>query len=255
MFKNFRLSKLALVLVVVALWVFTVVVFARYLGKLPQSSNDLSKNVQTQTIVEEESAVINVVDKVSLSVVTVSANTPRRRILQFSPFGGFTQGQQGGEPQDIGTGFIVSTDGLIVTNKHVVSVANATYKVITKDNKEYDVREINRDPSNDIAILKIDVAGLKPVELGDSSNLKVGQFVIAIGTALGEFRNTVTTGVISGLGRGITAGSALDGFVERLDDVIQTDAAINPGNSGGPLLNSAGQVIGINVAVASGAEN
>ncbi|OGD97452.1 hypothetical protein A3A49_00560 [Candidatus Curtissbacteria bacterium RIFCSPLOWO2_01_FULL_38_11b] len=255
MFKNFRLSKLALVLVVVALWVFTVVVFARYLGKLPQSSNDLSKNVQTQTIVEEESAVINVVDKVSLSVVTVSANTPRRRILQFSPFGGFTQGQQGGEPQDIGTGFIVSTDGLIVTNKHVVSVANATYKVITKDNKEYDVREINRDPSNDIAILKIDVAGLKPVELGDSSNLKVGQFVIAIGTALGEFRNTVTTGVISGLGRGINAGGVFEGFVERLDNVIQTDAAINPGNSGGPLMNSAGQVIGINVAIAQGAQN
>jgi serine protease Do len=142
-----------------------------------------------------------------------------------------------------------------VTNKHVVSDTAATYKVITKDNKEYDAKEINRDPNNDIAIVKIDAMGLTPVELGDSGNLKVGQFVIAIGTALGEFRDTVTTGVVSGLGRGITAGSAFEGYVERLDNVIQTDAAINPGNSGGPLLNSLGEVIGINVAVAQGANN
>ena len=251
-----KLSISALVLFVVAAWVLTVVVAAKYLGKLPQLTQSSSQNVQTKTIVEEESAVIDVVDKVSPSVVTVSVQTPSRRILQFNPFGGgLGPRQQGGEPQDIGTGFIVSTDGLIVTNKHVVSVVGATYKVITKDNKEYDVKEINKDPANDIAILKIDATGLKPVELGESTNLKVGQFVIAIGTALGEFRNTVTTGVISGLGRGINAGSAFEGSVERLDDVIQTDAAINPGNSGGPLMNSIGQVIGIDVAVAQGAQN
>ena len=206
-------------------------------------------------ILTEESVVIKVAEDVSPSVVTVSVQTPQRRILEFSPFGGFTQRIQDGEPQDIGTGFIVSADGLIVTNKHVVSATNASYKIVTKDNKEYEVKEISRDPSNDIAILKIEATGLKPVELGDSGNLKAGQFVIAIGTALGEFRHTVTTGVISGLGRGITAGSAFEGYVERLDDVIQTDAAINPGNSGGPLLNSAGQVIGVNVAVAQGAQN
>jgi len=206
-------------------------------------------------ILTEESVVIKVAEDVSPSVVTVSVQTPQRRILEFSPFGGFTQRIQDGEPQDIGTGFIVSADGLIVTNKHVVSTTNASYKIVTKDNKEYEVKEISRDPSNDIAILKIEATGLKPVELGDSGNLKAGQFVIAIGTALGEFRHTVTTGVISGLGRGITAGSAFEGYVERLDDVIQTDAAINPGNSGGPLLNSAGQVIGVNVAVAQGAQN
>jgi S1-C subfamily serine protease len=137
----------------------------------------------------------------------------------------------------------------------VVATTNASYKVVTKDDKEYKVIEINRDPVNDIAILKIEATGLKPVELGDSGNLKVGQFVVAIGTALGEFRHTVTTGVISGLGRGITAGSVYEGYVEKLDDVIQTDAAINPGNSGGPLLNSAGQVIGVNVAVAQSAQN
>lgn len=208
-----------------------------------------------QRILNEESVVVDVAENVSPSVVTVSIQTPQRRVLQLSPFGGFSSRVEGGTPQDIGTGFVVSKDGLIVTNKHVVSVEGATYKVVTKDGKEYEAVSISRDPSNDIAVIKIDAAELIPVELGDSLNLKVGQFVIAIGTALGEFRHTVTTGVISGLGRGITAGSALEGFVERLDDVIQTDAAINPGNSGGPLLNSAGQVIGINVAVASGAEN
>lgn len=208
-----------------------------------------------QRILTEESVVIDVAERISPSVVTVSVETPKRRILEFSPFGGFSQRIEGGEPQDIGTGFVVSEDGLIVTNKHVVSETGATYKVITKDNKEYQVKEINRDPANDIAILKINASALMPVELGDSSKLRVGQFVIAIGTALGEFRHTVTTGVISGLGRGIVAGSVFEGYVERLDDVIQTDAAINPGNSGGPLLNSAGQVIGVNVAVAQGAQN
>ena len=206
-------------------------------------------------ILNEESVVISVVEEISPSVVTVSMQTPQKRVFSIDPFGGFSQSVQGGEPQDIGTGFIVSESGLIVTNKHVVSVAGATYKVITKDNKEFDVKEISRDPSNDIAVIKIDATGLKPLVLGDSGNLKVGQFVIAIGTALGEFRHTVTTGVISGLGRGITAGSIYQGYVEELSNVIQTDAAINYGNSGGPLLNSLGQVIGVNVAIASGAQN
>lgn len=208
-----------------------------------------------KTVVKEESVVINVTEEASPSVVTVTIQTPARRILEFNPFGGFSSRIEGGQPQDIGTGFIVAEDGLIVTNRHVVENSDATYKVVTKDGKEYEVTEISRDPSNDIAILKIEASGLKPVELGDSAELKVGQFVIAIGTALGEFRHTVTTGVISGLGRGITAGSVYEGYVERLDDVIQTDAAINPGNSGGPLLDSSGKVIGVSVAVAQGAEN
>lgn len=207
-------------------------------------------------VLSEESVVIEVAEKVSPSVVTISVQLPRRRIFSFSPFEGFSQRFEGGRPQDIGTGFIVSEDGLVVTNKHVVSDTSATYKVITKDNKEYEVEKISQDPTNDLAIIKLKGAsGLIPVELGSSENLKVGQMAIAIGTALGEFRHTVTTGVISGLGRGIIAGSIFEGSIERLDDVIQTDAAINPGNSGGPLLNSAGQVIGVNVAVAQGAEN
>jgi len=208
-----------------------------------------------KNILNEESIVISVTEEMSPSVVTVSVVAPKKRVFSIDPFGGFSQSIQGGEPQDIGTGFTVSEDGLIVTNKHVVSQKEATYKVITKDNKEYDVVSISRDPSNDIAVIKIDATGLKPLELGESDNLKVGQFVIAIGTALGEFRHTVTTGVISGLGRGITAGSIYEGYVEELNNVIQTDAAINYGNSGGPLLNSLGQVIGVNVAIASGVQN
>jgi serine protease Do len=208
-----------------------------------------------QTVVSENSDVISVVKNEGPSVVTVSAQTPKQTVIQFSPLGGFTQGTQGGTQQNIGSGFVVSSDGLIITNKHVVADTSLSYQVSTSDGKTYNVAQISRDPNNDIAVLKIDAKGLKPISLGDSSNLQVGQFVIAIGTALGQFKNTVTTGVISGLGRGISAGDAFQGYVEQLDNVIQTDAAINPGNSGGPLLNSAGQVVGINVAVAQGANN
>lgn len=208
----------------------------------------------TRQILREESAVIDVAEKVSPSVVTVSIQTPERRVLQFDPFNGFRSQIQGGTPQDIGSGFIVSEDGLVATNKHVVD-RDAEYKIITQDGEEHAVSAIHKDPANDLAILETDIKGYTPLVLGNSDELKVGQFVIAIGTALGEFRHTVTTGVVSGLGRGITAGSAFEGFVERLDDVIQTDAAINPGNSGGPLLNASGEVIGVNVAVAAGAEN
>jgi S1-C subfamily serine protease len=225
---------------------------------LPFVSNLLPKTTTVNDnvkVVKEDSIVIDVAEKVSPSVVTVSVQTPTRNVIEFSPNGGFQQRAQGGQQQDIGSGFVVTSDGLIVTNKHVVSDDRLKYKVVTSDDKEYDVVKITKDPANDLAIIKIDAKGLTPIEMGDSDTIKVGQFAIAIGTALGEFRHTVTTGVISGLGRGITAGSAYEGFVERLDNVIQTDAAINPGNSGGPLLNSTGQAVAVNVAVAQGAQN
>lgn len=224
----------------------------------------VSENIPGEKVkvVQEESVITDVVDKVSPSVVTVSIVKTRSigRIFEINPFDPFNifrqqQGQQQKVEQDIGSGFIVSSDGLIVTNKHVVADTGAKYKVVTKDDKTYEAQKIYRDPANDMAIIKIAASGLKPVTVGDSSKLKVGQMAIAIGTALGEFRNTVTVGVISGLGRGITAGSPFEGFVERLDNVIQTDAAINPGNSGGPLLNSSGQVIGVNTAVSSEGQN
>lgn len=217
-------------------------------------------------VVTEESIVIDVVDRVSPSVVTVGITQTRRigDILELNPFDPFSPfrrrpGRSQTIEQDIGSGFIVE-GGLVVTNKHVVSASDATYRVITKDDKTYEVQKIYRDPSNDLAILKIDPSAssgqaLPAVEMGDSDKIKVGQMVIAIGTALGEFRHTVTTGVISGMGRGIEAGSPFEGYAERLDNVIQTDAAINPGNSGGPLLNSAGQVIGVNTAVSAEGQN
>lgn len=204
-------------------------------------------------IIDEESVVISVVEKVSPSVVTVGIKERILEIDPFDPFGIFRR-QTRQEEQDIASGFIVSSDGLIVTNKHVTQ-GLGKYTVITHDGTKYDVEKIYRDAANDIAILKISAKGLKPVEMGDSSKIKVGQLVVAIGTPLGEFRGSVTKGIVSGLGRGITAGSPFEGFVEKLDDVIQTDAAINPGNSGGPLVNSSGQVIGVNTAIASEAEN
>jgi serine protease Do len=216
-------------------------------------------------VVKEESVVIDVVNKASPSVVTIGvkesvlsrSNGFQLNPFMVDPFGFFqspsTDSQESVE-QDIATGFVISTDGLIVTNKHVVSDSGVTYQVIVKDGTKYPVQKIYRDPANDLAIIKIEASGLTPVVMGDSSQLQVGQFVIAIGTALGEFRDTVTTGVISGLGRGITAGNLFEG-AEKLDDVIQTDAAINPGNSGGPLLDSSGRVIGINTAVSSQGQN
>lgn len=227
----------------------------------PRFSGGGVTSITERKLIREESVVIDIAERVSPAVVTIAVEQPKRKVIEFDPFGGFGVKEQGGE-QDLATGFIVVEDGLVVTNKHVVANSSVGYKVVMKDGKEYPVRKIYRDPSNDVALLKIDSSAsseqvLPTVELGESDNLKVGQFVVAIGTALGEFRHTVTTGVISGLGRGITAGSGnpFEGYVERLDNVIQTDAAINRGNSGGPLLDSSGKVIGINVAVAAGAQN
>ncbi len=261
------LVLLALLLVVVAANVREVSTTGKWSDwwqgwlKAQSKKEEGEKIYQSQKVVYQESIVTEVVKKVSPSVVTVGIKKttivfdPFAEL--FDPFGMFPGGQPRKKKveQDIGSGFIVSEDGLVITNKHVVLDPKAEYKVITYDNKEYKVEKIYRDPSVDLAILKINAKGLKPLELGDSDKLQLGQMAIAIGTALGEFRNTVTVGVISGLGRGIVAGDGMGAFSERLDNVIQTDAAINPGNSGGPLLNSAGQVIGVNVAVASGAEN
>lgn len=233
-------------------------------------SNVLSKLLSSQKVTEtkvellhEESNVINVVKEVSPSVITIAIKNP---ITSFdtSPFSFFFGIEPSQEPDEekeqeqyIGTGFVIKKEGIIVTNKHVVN-SQTEYTVIDEKGNKYEVDKIYRDPSNDIAILSVKnvpAKGLPTISLGTSSNLQVGQSVIAIGTALGEFRNTVTTGVVSGLGRGITAGSAYEGFAERLDNVIQTDAAINPGNSGGPLLNARGQVIGVNTAVSSQGQN
>lgn len=208
-----------------------------------------------------EFGVADVAASASESVVTVSVKRERRVIDPLESFFGFNPFGPGSSQtpqveliqQDIGTGFVVE-GGLIVTNRHVVDSAEYEYLVVDKNDVEYQVIDIYRDPEIDLAILKVEgIDALPPLELGDSKALRVGQGVIAIGTALGEFRHTVTTGVVSGLGRGI---QATDGRkLESIEGVIQTDAAINPGNSGGPLLDSAGRVIGVNVATSAGAQN
>lgn len=148
-----------------------------------------------------------------------------------------------------GTGFFISADGMILTNKHVIAEENIDYSVVTSDGKTLPAKILATDPFNDIAILKVEGQKFSYLALGNSDKIKIGQTVIAIGFALGEFKNTVTKGVVSGVDRNITAGGG--GQSEQLEDVIQTDAAINPGNSGGPLLNLKGEVIGINTAVSN----
>jgi len=218
-------------------------------------------------ILPQEDAVIAAVKKASPSVVSIiiTKDLPIYEQYYLNPFEDFGPfgfqipqlRQKGTEKQEVGggSGFIVSENGLVLTNKHVAEDKEAEYTVLTNDGKKYPAKVLARDPAQDLAILKIDAKGPLPVlVLGDSDNLQNGQTVIAIGNVLGEFRNSTSVGVVSGLGRTISAGGG-GTQAEVLEGVIQTDAAINPGNSGGPLLNLKGQVIGINVAMAVGAEN
>ncbi len=155
-----------------------------------------------------------------------------------------------------GSGFIVSRDGLVLTNKHVVQDPEATYTVLMEDDCRFSAKVLVRDPINDIAILKIENDKEFPfVKLADANKLDLGETAVAIGNTLGEFKNTVSVGVVSGLSRFITAQNEFNGEPSFLRGLIQTDAAINPGNSGGPLINMRGEAIGINVAVILGAQN
>jgi S1-C subfamily serine protease len=223
--------------------------------------------VLRQQIIEDDSAVIDVVEKNSPAVVSIviTKEISNRNMLYGNPFGLFGEDffgynnkdeNSGTQKQKVGggSGFVVTADGLIVTNKHVVTDKSAEYAVITNDNKEYVAKFLAEDPLNDIAIIKIEGGDLPTLNLGDSDNIKIGQTVIAIGNSLGEFSNTVSKGIVSGLGRSLTASGGI-GQSERLNNIIQTDAAINPGNSGGPLLNISGEVIGVNVAMAAGAQS
>ncbi len=154
-----------------------------------------------------------------------------------------------------GSGFIVDSSGLVLTNKHVVQDPHAEYIVTTPTEDMHPAKVLARDPLNDVAVLKIEAGNLPFLPLGNSFKIELGQTVLAVGTALGEFQNTVSSGIISGLSRFITAITDLEGHAQRLHGLIQTDAAINPGNSGGPLVNLDGEAIGINSAVVFGAQN
>lgn len=234
-----------------------------------------SNTINNVRVVNEESAVPDVVEKVDASVVSIIVTKDLPVIQQRNPFDRFFFEdpflrdffELRGEPQDTGerverrvgggTGFIITQEGLVVTNKHVVFDDEAEYTVLMNDEQKFSAEVIAKDPINDIAVLKIktdDNTKFPYLEFGDSDALKVGQTVVAIGNALGDFRNTVSRGVVSGLARNVQAGDG-NGRSEYLEGVIQTDAAINQGNSGGPLLNLEGQVIGVNVAMARGAEN
>jgi serine protease Do len=217
-----------------------------------------------RTVSQSENAVVDAVKESNPAVVaiTISKNVPtyERYYDNQSPFGSFFNipqvRQNGTELQEIGggSGFLVSADGFIVTNKHVVADESAQYTVFTNDGKKFEAKVIGRDPILDLAIIKIDGSNFKSLNFADSDKVEVGQTAIAIGNALAEFRNTVSVGIVSGLARSITASDGR-GSAESLDQLIQTDASINPGNSGGPLLNLSGEVIGVNVAVASGANS
>lgn len=232
------------------------------LGTVPPAEEGKTNQYLPQT--SEEKTVMEVVKETSPAVVSIIITKDLPIIeeywapLEEFPFFEFKvpqYRQKGTQKQEIGggTGFIVSFDGLILTNKHVVSIEGADYTVLTNDGRKFPAKVLARDPGQDLAILKIEGGNFSVLNLGDSDKLEIGQTVIAIGNALGEFRNTVSVGVISGLGRTITASGG--GLMETLEDVIQTDAAINRGNSGGPLLNLRGEVIGVNTAMALEAEN
>ena len=203
--------------------------------------NPLPLSTTSKVTLEESSQVIDAATKVRPAVVSISGSQ------QVADFFGQTSTEVSG-----GTGFIISSDGLIVTNKHVVSGAGTSYKVVLDDGRIFDAKVQATDPLNDLALVKIDAKDLPTVEFGSSDGLKVGQYVLAIGNALGEFQNSVSLGIISGKGRSISAGDqASTSTDEELTDVLQTDAAINPGNSGGPLVNMNGQVVGIDTAIAT----
>ncbi len=234
-----------------------------------QPREETSGTLRETIYTDEESATIDVVEKVNPAVVSVIVKKDISRLPNSGspfyfdnfwedfPFQPFPNPQPNTEPNPEepefravggGSGFIVEADGLIVTNRHVVDDETARFSVVLADGTEHEASVVAKDPVFDVAFLHIDAENLPIVELGNSDSLKLGQTVIAIGNALSEFGNTVTRGVVSGINRRVEAGDQT-GRTEIIEQAIQTDAAINPGNSGGPLVNLAGQVVGINTAV------
>jgi serine protease Do len=254
-----QLSRRYSLIAILALLVFLLALIGGWLGAYTYDHNRVagsSSTARKQQVISDEGSLISSIAKdVGQSVVSVDVQS--QTVSQ--DFFGFPQTSN---QASSGTGFIVSSDGIIVTNRHVVPNDNSTVSVTMADGTKFDnVKLIGRTNSNsvlDVAFLKIqDTKGKKlvPAMLGDSSKMQVGDRVIAIGNALGQFQNTVTSGIISGFGRDVQAGDQSGLGTENLTDLFQTDAAINEGNSGGPLVNINGEVIGVNTAIASGAQN
>lgn len=222
-------------------------VLVAWLSSQPAQNDTITRSETdgNQVITADEADLESIVNKVGPTVVSVLTT-------KISGSGMFQSTLEGA-----GTGVIVSADGYVLTNRHVIQDAKSLEIINSEGDRYDDVILIGSDPLNDLAILKIKNAKDLPVaELGDSGTIRVGQRVIAIGNSLGQYQNTVTSGIVSGLGRPVTAATDELGMnVESLTDLLQTDAAINPGNSGGPLINMAGQVIGINTAIVSDAQS
>lgn len=238
------------------------------------NSNQALTDIDISPLKAQEDIIVKIIEKINPAVVSVIATKDVPVVEQYyiNPFNDDFNGlipkellpdiqvpqfrQKGVEKKQVssGTGFFVSGDGLVLTNRHVVEDETADYTIIMNNGKKISAKVMARDRFQDIAILKVDGRNFSFIPLGDSDNLKVGQTAIAIGNALGEFQNTVSVGIISGLRRTVTATGAISG-PEKLQSLIQTDAAINPGNSGGPLIDLRGKAIGINTAIASGAQN
>jgi len=271
---------------VVLLLAAAVLSSSRYFGLISNSTSEVQQKTTKETekqqkliipkpVADYEQVIISTVEKVAPSVVSIIvtkdlsvieqyyfdpfAELPEEFKQFFAPFF-FPTPKFPGVPRERvekrqiggGSGFAIAED-LILTNKHVVEDEQADYTVVSNEGERYEAEILAKHPTLDLAVLKIKSKAFKPVNLGDSDKLRLGQTVIAIGNALGEFKNTVSRGVVSGLGRNIVASGGRG--VERIMGVIQTDAAINRGNSGGPLINIYGEVVGINTAMAFGAEN
>lgn len=259
--KIFRESKVLFFLLAVAGGVVGSFFWEKRGELLPIHQKNVSQETrESSSVAVEDKTLTELVNRNSPGVVSIVVKKSLTQVQSGFPFffvAPAPQTQNPSEPQKIGSGsgFFATTDGIIVTNKHVVADEDAEYFVYRAgDETEYKAEVIARDPVNDIAFLKIEGHDFPALSLGDSDQLQVGETAIAIGNSLGEFANSVSRGIISGKQRSLTAGSQF-GETEVLSDVIQTDAAINPGNSGGPLFNLHGEVIGVNVAVAQGAEN
>jgi S1-C subfamily serine protease len=220
------------------------------------SSEDPHERAVIEVIKKTKDAVVSIVITKKVPVYEEYYENPFEEFFgENSPFLIPKFRQKGTEEKEVGggTGFFVSSDGLIITNNHVVEDEKANYTVITNDGKKYSAKVLIRDSLSDLALLRIEGSNFPFIELGDSDTVLLGQTVIAIGNALAEFRNTISVGVISGLGRNIVAQGG--NLITTQYDVIQTDAAINQGNSGGPLLNLKGEAIGVNFAMVVNAQN
>jgi len=198
---------------------------------------NISTSKTDKIVVEESSAFIDASKEINPSVVSITG--------KGAPIQSFFGTQT---PEKSGTGFIVTNDGLVATNKHVID-GLVSFTVTTSEGKSFAGKVVAIDPATDLSLVKVEARGLPAADLGDSDGLEVGQWVIAVGNALGELKNTVTVGVVSALERAVSPSNGSS--QENLDGLIQTDAAINPGNSGGPLVNLKGQVVGINTAIAN----